>query len=147
MSKTEGQWSNNSLYIKGKMQKLPKNIVAKQQQRISLIIPYFSREVTELVISIIQARDLTPFQYSGTIDTYIRGIVLPDSDCKFQTKVSITQLFSDYSNFLFWNFKSLLNTIFLVYVTIEYCRMLSFVYIFLTLPSSLFHCDKIEVPP
>lgn len=47
------------------------------------------REVNELIISIIQARDLTPNQYSGTLDTYIRGVVLPDQDTKFQTKVII----------------------------------------------------------
>ncbi|KAJ8314457.1 hypothetical protein KUTeg_006607 [Tegillarca granosa] len=47
----------------------------------------YDREVNELIISIIQARDLTPNQYSGTLDTYIRGVVLPDQDTKFQTKV------------------------------------------------------------
>lgn len=47
----------------------------------------YDREVSELIISIIQARDLTPNQYSGTLDTYIRGVLLPSSDAKFQTKV------------------------------------------------------------
>ena len=45
------------------------------------------REVSELVVSIIQARDLTANQYSGSLDTYIRGILLPDSESRFQTKV------------------------------------------------------------
>lgn len=47
----------------------------------------YDREVSELIISIIQARDLSPNQYSGTLDTYIRGILQPKSDAKFQTKV------------------------------------------------------------
>ncbi|XP_062611435.1 LOW QUALITY PROTEIN: synaptotagmin-12-like [Saccostrea cucullata] len=47
----------------------------------------YDREVSELIISIIQARDLTPNQYSGTLDTYIRGVFTPKSDAKFQTKV------------------------------------------------------------
>ncbi|KAK3576052.1 hypothetical protein CHS0354_036331 [Potamilus streckersoni] len=46
----------------------------------------YDREVSELVIGIIQARDLTPNQYTGTLDTYVRGILLPDTDAKFQTK-------------------------------------------------------------
>ena len=48
---------------------------------------YNFREVSELVISIIQARDLTPNQYTGTLDTYIRGTINPDTDNKIQTKV------------------------------------------------------------
>lgn len=50
------------------------------------------REVSELIISIIQARDLSPNQYSGTLDTYIRGILQPKSDAKFQTKVKMSYL-------------------------------------------------------
>ena len=50
---------------------------------------FYFREVSELIISIIQARDLTPNQYSGTLDTYIRGIILPNLDTKFQSKVSL----------------------------------------------------------
>ncbi|KAK6168856.1 hypothetical protein SNE40_020028 [Patella caerulea] len=54
----------------------------------------YDREVSGLVISIIQARDLAPNQYSGTLDTFIRGVFLADSSDKFQTKVSmIMQLF------------------------------------------------------
>lgn len=45
------------------------------------------REVSELIVSIIQARDLMANQYSGTLDTYIRGVLLPETDTKFQTKV------------------------------------------------------------
>ncbi|XP_033741211.1 synaptotagmin-12-like [Pecten maximus] len=47
----------------------------------------YDREVSELVVSIIQARDLTANQYSGTLDTYIRGIMQPDTDAKLQTKI------------------------------------------------------------
>ncbi|XP_046338642.1 synaptotagmin-12-like [Haliotis rufescens] len=46
----------------------------------------YDREVSELIISIIQCRDLAANQYSGTLDTYIRGVLLPDSGAKFQTK-------------------------------------------------------------
>lgn len=53
----------------------------------NVLFSYYFREVSELVVSIIQARDLTANQYTGTLDTYIRGIILPDSDSKFQTKV------------------------------------------------------------
>ncbi|KAL5009668.1 hypothetical protein ScPMuIL_011973 [Solemya velum] len=47
----------------------------------------YDREVSELIVSIIQARDLMANQYSGTLDTYIRGVLLPETDTKFQTKV------------------------------------------------------------
>ena len=47
------------------------------------------REVSELVVSIIQARDLTANQYTGSLDTYIRGILLPDTESRFQTKVIV----------------------------------------------------------
>ena len=50
-------------------------------------INFSYREVSELVVSIIQARDLTANQYSGSLDTYIRGVLLPDSESRFQTKV------------------------------------------------------------
>ncbi|PVD28581.1 hypothetical protein C0Q70_11172 [Pomacea canaliculata] len=46
----------------------------------------YDREVSELVVSIFQARDLPPNPYSGTLDTYIKGVLLPNSDDKFQTK-------------------------------------------------------------
>lgn len=59
---------------------------------IMVCIFFHSREVSELIISIIQARDLSPNQYSGTLDTYIRGILQPKSDAKFQTKVKLTDL-------------------------------------------------------
>ena len=54
---------------------------------IVLFQSVFFREVSELVISIIQARDLAPNQYSGTLDTFIHGVLLPNTDAKFQTKV------------------------------------------------------------
>ena len=62
---------------------------ALQNDSIFLSFLNFStfREVSELVVSIIQARDLTANQYSGSLDTYIRGILLPDSESRFQTKV------------------------------------------------------------
>ncbi|ESO85028.1 synaptotagmin 12 [Lottia gigantea] len=46
----------------------------------------YDKEVNELIISIIQARDLAPNQYTGTLDTFIRGILLPDIAAKFQSK-------------------------------------------------------------
>ena len=49
----------------------------------------FFREVSELVVSIIQARDLTANQYTGSLDTYIRGVLQPDSESRFQTKVQL----------------------------------------------------------
>ncbi|XP_041354683.1 synaptotagmin-12-like [Gigantopelta aegis] len=48
----------------------------------------YDREVSELIISIIQARDLAPNQYSGTLDTFIHGVLQPNPDAKFQTKVN-----------------------------------------------------------
>lgn len=47
----------------------------------------YDREVSELVVSIIQARDLTPNQYSGSLDTYIKGTILPNTSTTFQTKI------------------------------------------------------------
>ena len=47
------------------------------------------REVSELVVSIFQCRDLPPNPYSGTLDTFIKGILIPNSDDKFQTKVCV----------------------------------------------------------
>lgn len=63
----------------------------------NLYFVFYFREVSELIISIIQARDLTPNQYSGTLDTYIRGIILPNSDAKFQSKVSSTNEFKIFN--------------------------------------------------
>lgn len=48
---------------------------------------FIFREVSELVISIFQARDLPPNPYSGSLDSYIKGTLLPNTDDKFQTKV------------------------------------------------------------
>lgn len=69
------------------------------------------REVSELIISIIQARDLSPNQYSGTLDTYIRGILQPKSDAKFQTKVNIECLTSHYIWFSFVSYLIILHKI------------------------------------
>ncbi|XP_053398319.1 synaptotagmin-12-like [Mercenaria mercenaria] len=61
-------------------------------------------EVSELVVSIIQARDLTANQYTGTLDTYIRGIILPDSDSKFQTKIQRNTTDPVYKERFLFNF-------------------------------------------
>ncbi|WAR08472.1 SYT12-like protein [Mya arenaria] len=48
----------------------------------------YDREVSELVVSVIQARDLTANQYTGTLDTYIRGMIQPaEAEFKLQTKI------------------------------------------------------------
>ena len=57
------------------------------ESNCSICYIYTFREVSELVVSIIQARDLTANQYTGSLDTYIRGVLLPDSESRFQTKV------------------------------------------------------------
>ncbi|XP_059172162.1 synaptotagmin-12-like isoform X2 [Physella acuta] len=46
----------------------------------------YDKEVSELIVSIFQCRDLTPNPYSGTLDTFIKGILMPGGDDKFQTK-------------------------------------------------------------
>lgn len=69
------------------------------------------REVSELIISIIQARDLSPNQYSGTLDTYIRGILQPKSDAKFQTKVKLECLTSHYILFSLVSYLIILHKI------------------------------------
>ncbi|XP_014775501.1 synaptotagmin-12 [Octopus bimaculoides] len=47
----------------------------------------YDREVAELVLSIIQAKDLEPNQFTGSLDTYIRVMMLGDRTTKFSTKV------------------------------------------------------------
>lgn len=46
----------------------------------------YDREVSELVLSIIQARDLQPNQFTGSLDTYIR-VMMQGDGTKFSTKV------------------------------------------------------------
>ncbi|XP_076466930.1 synaptotagmin-12-like [Babylonia areolata] len=53
--------------------------------QVELALEY-DREVSELVVSIFQCRDLPPNPYSGTLDSFIKGILLPLSQDKFQTK-------------------------------------------------------------
>ncbi|GFN75580.1 synaptotagmin-12 [Plakobranchus ocellatus] len=47
----------------------------------------YDREVSELVVSLFQCRDLNPNPYTGTLDTYVKGILMPGGDDKFHTKV------------------------------------------------------------
>ncbi|RUS71678.1 hypothetical protein EGW08_020567 [Elysia chlorotica] len=46
----------------------------------------YDREVSELIVSLFQCRDLTPNPYTGTLDTYVKGILMPGGDDKFHTK-------------------------------------------------------------
>ncbi|KAK0064417.1 synaptotagmin-12 [Biomphalaria pfeifferi] len=46
----------------------------------------YDKEVSELIVSIFQCRDLSPNPYTGTLDTFVKGILMPGSDDKFQTK-------------------------------------------------------------
>ncbi|CAG5130780.1 unnamed protein product, partial [Candidula unifasciata] len=46
----------------------------------------YDKEASELIISIYQCRDLTPNPYTGTLDTFVKGILMPGTDSKFQTK-------------------------------------------------------------
>ncbi|XP_013416638.1 synaptotagmin-12 [Lingula anatina] len=47
----------------------------------------FDREVSELIVSVIQARDLEVNEVTGTVDTYVKVNLAPDSDSKKVTKV------------------------------------------------------------
>ncbi|XP_076445564.1 synaptotagmin-12-like [Babylonia areolata] len=53
--------------------------------QVELALEY-DREVSELVVSIFQCKDLPPNPYSGTLDSFIKGVLQPVSDDKFQTK-------------------------------------------------------------
>ncbi|CAL1535390.1 unnamed protein product [Lymnaea stagnalis] len=46
----------------------------------------YDKEVSELIVSIFQCRDLSPNPYTGTLDTFVKGILMPGGDDKFQTK-------------------------------------------------------------
>ena len=46
------------------------------------------REVGELVVSVIQGRDLEVSEVTGTIDSYVKVWLTPHKDGRFQTKVS-----------------------------------------------------------
>ncbi|BFZ25233.1 hypothetical protein BsWGS_28272 [Bradybaena similaris] len=46
----------------------------------------YDREACELIISVFQCRDLNPNPYTGTLDTFVKGVLIPGSDSKFQTK-------------------------------------------------------------
>ncbi|GAB1607817.1 synaptotagmin-12-like [Argonauta hians] len=47
----------------------------------------YDKEVSELVITIIQAKDLQPNQFTGLLDTYIRVMMIGGKTVKFSTKV------------------------------------------------------------
>ncbi|CAH1797212.1 unnamed protein product [Owenia fusiformis] len=48
----------------------------------------YDRESLEIIVSIIQAKDLTPNEFTGTIDTYVKVYISPElSEAKFTTKV------------------------------------------------------------
>ena len=46
------------------------------------------REAAELVISVIQAKDLEPNRVTGTLDSYVKIWVTPHPSGRFQTRVS-----------------------------------------------------------
>ena len=47
------------------------------------------REVAELVVSVIQARDLETNQVTGTLDSYVKVWLTPHAEGKCTTKVKI----------------------------------------------------------
>lgn len=49
--------------------------------------PIFSREVSELIVSVIQAKDLEVNEVTGTVDSYVKVNLAPDSEAKKITKV------------------------------------------------------------
>lgn len=52
------------------------------------VVSTFS-EVAELVVSVIQGKDLEVNEVTGTVDTYVKVCLTPHPDGRFQTKVNI----------------------------------------------------------
>ncbi|XP_064629390.1 synaptotagmin-12-like [Lineus longissimus] len=47
----------------------------------------YDKEVSELVVGVIQARDLPANEYSGTLDSYVKVYLQPNTEGKGQTKI------------------------------------------------------------
>ncbi|BFZ09570.1 hypothetical protein BsWGS_12609 [Bradybaena similaris] len=46
----------------------------------------YDREASELIVCVLQCRDLTPNPYTGSLDTFVKGMLLPGDGQTFQTK-------------------------------------------------------------
>ena len=72
------------MYKKSNYQLLPSDIY--DHSDMYDVVRFTLTTGAELVVTVFQCRDLPPNQYRGTLDTFIRGILLPIPDDKFQTK-------------------------------------------------------------
>ena len=64
-------------------------VLSRTERVTNLPADNFFREVSEFIVSVIQARDLEASEVTGSLDSYVKVTLTPHRDGKVQTKVGV----------------------------------------------------------